>query len=212
MGWLLYVTPWLAVIAIWGMHRPRRRWPVALLYVFLAICMSATLLLNIPVVYQHYYYARYLLSEIVPYTLVIAVATTFLASPGAFRTLGVTAMLAAIPFQLFFTAKQMPVREGLQPYDVMQRIADTVGDDVILFDVDGFRGTRSRWTHTRLQTPLTYYFGMNVFPTTRGRPSTTWCSRSRASSAAAASGCSPPPPTFIPAWSCTRSSTTATAG
>ena len=164
MGWLLYVTPWLAVIAVWGMHRPRRRWPLAALYVFLAICMAATLLLNIPVVYQHYYYARYLLSEIVPYTLVIAVATTFLAAPGAFRTLGVTAMVAAIPFQLFFTAKQMPVREGVQPYDVMHRIADTVGGDVILFDVDGFRGTTSFWTHTRLQTPLTYYFGMNVFP------------------------------------------------
>ena len=163
MAWLLYVTPGLAVIAVWGMHRPRRRWPVAVLYVFLAICMAATLLLNIPVVYYHYYYARYLLSEIVPYTLVIAVATTFLASPGAFRTLGLTAMLAAIPFQLFFTAQQMPVREGVQPYEVMQRLADTVGDDVILFDVDGFRGDTS-WMHARLQTPLTYYFGMNVFP------------------------------------------------
>ena len=76
MGWLLYVSPWLAGIALWGMHRPPRRWPVALLYVFLAGCMAATLLLNVPVIYQHYYYARYLLSEIVPYSLVIAVAVS----------------------------------------------------------------------------------------------------------------------------------------
>ena len=62
--------------AVWGMHRSRQRWPVTILrrYVFLAICMAATLLLNIPVVYQHYYYARYLLSEIVPYTLVVAIS------------------------------------------------------------------------------------------------------------------------------------------
>ena len=163
-GWLLYVTPWLAGIAVWGMHRPPARWPVAILYVFLAACMAATLLLNIPVVYQHYYYARYLLSEIVPYSLVIAVAVTFLAAPGAFRTLGVASIMAAIPFQLFFTAKQMPVREGVQPYDVMGRLADTVEKDVLLFDVEGFRGGTSSWSHARLQTPLTYYFGMHVFP------------------------------------------------
>ena len=163
-GWLLYVTPWLAGIAVWGMHRPPPRWPVAILYVFLAVCMAATLVLHIPVVYQHYYYARYLLSEIVPYSLVIAVAVTFLAAPGAFRTLGVASIMAAIPFQLFFTAKQMPVREGVQPYDVMGRLADTVKKDVILFDVEGFRGGTSSWSHARLQTPLTYYFGMRVFP------------------------------------------------
>ena len=163
-GWLLYVTPWLAGIAVWGMHRPPPRWPVAILYVFLAACMAATLVLHIPVVYQHYYYARYLLSEIVPYSLVIAVAVTFLAAPGAFRTLGIASIVAAIPFQLFFTAKQMPVREGVQPYDVMGRLADTVEKDVLLFDVEGFRGGTSSWSHARLQTPLTYYFGMHVFP------------------------------------------------
>ena len=75
-----------------------------------------------------------------------------------------TAILAAIPFQLFFTAKQMAVREGVQPYDVMRRLADTVRQDVLLFDVDRFRGEGSYWTHARLQTPLTYYFGMHVFP------------------------------------------------
>ena len=164
MGWLLYVSPWLAGIAVWGMHRPPRGWPVAMLYVFLAVCMAATLLLRIPVVYQHYHYARYLLSEIVPYSLVIATAVTFLAAPGAFRTLGLVSIAAAIPFQLFFTAKQMPVREGMQPYDVMHRIADTVRKNVLLFDVEGFRGGASSSTQAWLQTPLTHYFGLHVFP------------------------------------------------
>ena len=162
-GWLLYVTPWLAAVAVWGMHRPGRRWPEAILYVFLAVCLAATLVLNIPVVYQHYYYARYLLSEIVPYSLVLAVAVAFRAAPGGFRRLGVAAILAAVPFQLFFTAKQAPAREGERPYEVMRRIADVVGTDVLLFDVEAFRG-ETRWRHTRLQTPLTYYFGMHVFP------------------------------------------------
>ena len=163
-GWLLYATPWLAGIAVWGTHRPPCRWPVAMLYFFLAVCMAATLLLNIPVVYQHYHYARYLLGEIVPYSLVIAVAVTFLAAPGAFRTLGVASIVAAIPFQLFFTAKQMPVREGVRPHDVMHRIADTVGEDVLLLDVEGFRGGTSSRAKARLQTPLTHYFGLHVFP------------------------------------------------
>jgi len=163
-GWLLYVTPWLAAVAIWGMHRPDRRWPSAILYVFLAVCMAAALLSSIPVVHQHYDHARHLLGEIVPYTLIIAVAVSLVAAPGAFRRLAVAAILAAIPFQLFFTAQQMPVRDGVQPYHVMSRIAGVVGNDVLLFDVEGFReGTRFS-TAAHLQTPLTHYYGLRVFP------------------------------------------------
>ena len=162
-GWLLYATPWLAAIAMLGMHRPPPRWPLALLYGLLAVCMAATLLASIPVVHRHYDHAR-LLGEIVPYGLVIAVAVAFRAAPGAFRRLGMAAILAAVPFQLFFTAKQMPVREGVQSYHVMSRIAGDVGNDVLLFDVEGFReGTRFS-TAARLQAPLTHYFGLRIFP------------------------------------------------
>ena len=84
---------------------------------------AATLLAGTPVVHRHYDHARLLLGEIVPYALIIAVAVTFRAAPGAFRRLGMTALLAAIPFQLFLTAKQMPVREGEPPHHVMSRIA-----------------------------------------------------------------------------------------
>ena len=172
-GWLLYATPWLAAVALWGMHRPPHRWPAAVLYVFLAVCMAATLLLNVPVVPRHYGYAGPLLAEIVPYTLVIAVAVTFTAAPGRFRRLAMTAILAAIPYQLFFTAKQMPVREGAQPYLVMSRIAEVVGTDVLLFDAEGFReGTRFSTPAWR-RTPLAHHFGRQVLPTaprTRSRP------------------------------------------
>lgn len=163
-GWLLYVTPWLAAVALLGMHRPPPRWPPALLYGLVAACMAATLPASVAGVHGHYDQARLLLGEIVPYALIIAVAVTFRAGPGAFRRLGLAAILAAIPFQLFFTAKQMPAREGVQPYRVMSRIADLVGTDVLLFDVEGFRGEESPTRHTRLQTPLTHYFGLHVFP------------------------------------------------
>ena len=162
-GWLLYVTPWLGAVALLGMHRPPPRWPLALLYGLLAACMAATLA-GIPVVHGHYEHARLLLGEVVPYGLIIAVAVTFRAAPGAFRRLGMAAILAAIPFQLFFTAKQMPVPEGVQPYHVMSRIADLVGTDILLFDVEGFRGEDNPTRHTRLRTPLTHYFGLHVFP------------------------------------------------
>ena len=163
-GWLLYVTPWLAAVAVWGMHRLPRRWPTAILYLFLAVCMASILLLDVPVVHRHYDHARHLLGEIVPYSLIIAVAVTFLTPRGAFRRLGLAAILAAIPFQVFFTTKQMPVREGVQPYQVMSRIADAVGNGVLLFDVEGFREGTGFSTPPRLQTPLTHYFGLRVFP------------------------------------------------
>ena len=127
---------------------------------FLAVCLAANVVFHVPVIYRHYYYARYLLSEAVPYSIVLAVTLTALGGPGAFRRLGLAAILAAMPFHLYFTIKQMPVRHGLQPYAVLSRIADRVGEGVLLLDVDGFGGR----LHTRLQTPLSLYFGTRVFP------------------------------------------------
>ena len=156
-AWLLYVSPLLVVALIWGMHRPDRPSAAVLLYVFLAVCLAANLVLNVPVIYRHYYYARYLISEVVPYSLVLAVAVIAHAGPGTFRRLGVLAILATMPFHLFFTTKQMPVRYGSRPYSVLTRIADRVGDGVLLLDVE-------RLGSSRLRTPLNLYFGTHVFP------------------------------------------------
>lgn len=163
-GWLLYVTPWLAAVAMLGMHRLPPRWPLALLYGLLGVCMAATLLAGTPVVHRHYDQARLLLGETVPYALIIAVAVTFRAAPGRFRRLGMAALLAAIPLQLFLTAKQMPVREDEQPHHVMSRIAGVVANDVLLFDVEESRAGTRFSTTARLQTPLTHYFGLRIFP------------------------------------------------
>lgn len=160
-AWLLYATPPLVLVLVRGMHRPGRSAAEVLLYVFLAVCLAANVVFHVPVIYRHYYYARYLLSEAVPYSIVLAVTLTALAGPGVFRRLGVVAVLAAMPFHLYFTARQMPVRHGLRPYAVLSRIADRVGEGVLLLDVDGFGGRR---LHTRLQTPLSLYFGTHVFP------------------------------------------------
>ena len=168
-GWLLYTSPLLALMAIAGAHRSPVRWSVVLLYFFLAVCLFANLALNIPVIYYHYYYARYLLSEVVPYGLALAVTVTFLTASRRFRALGMTAILLAVPFHLYFTIKQMPVREGVRPYEVMSRIADSVDDGVLLFDIDGWDADRNQnWqTYARLQTPLDHYFGKHVFPFAR---------------------------------------------
>ena len=164
VGWLLYVSPWLAAVAVRGMHRAPRRWPVALLYLLVAVSMAAVLLRIVPVIPQHYDDARHLLGEIVPYSLVVAVAVTFLAAPGGFRRVGMAAIVAAVPYQLFFTASQMPVREGVQPYEVMRRIARHVDGDVLLFDADGFRGEKSARRPAHLQTPMRHYFDLHLFP------------------------------------------------
>ena len=160
-AWLLYGSPLLVMTLLWGMHRDERSFAVVMLYLFLAVCLASHLVLNIPVVYRHYYYARYLLSEIVPYTIVLAVTLTSLAVPGAFRRLGTFAVLATIPVHAFFAAKQMPVREGVRPHAILEEIAKQVGDGILLLDVEAF-GDSSR--HARLQTPLSMYFGTRVFP------------------------------------------------
>ena len=162
-GWLLYVTPWLAAVAVWGMHRAPRRWPVALLYLLVAASMAAVPRI-VPVIPRHYDDARYLLGEIVPYGLVVAVAVIFLAPPGGFRRVGMAAIVAAVPYQLFFTASQMPVREGVQPYEVMRRIAGTVEGGVLLFDADGFCAEKVARRPVQLQTPLRHYFDLHLFP------------------------------------------------
>lgn len=164
VGWLLYTSPLLALVGVAGAHRSPRQWSVVLLYVFLAVCLFANLAVNVPVIYQHYYYARYLVSETVPYGLAIAVAVTFLSTSRRFRVLGATSIALTVPFHLYFVLQQMPVREGVRPYAVMSRIADRVDDGVLLLDVDGFGGRRSWAEFARLQTPLTYYYGKRVFP------------------------------------------------
>ena len=168
VGWLLYTSPLLALVGVAGAHRSPRQWSVVLLYVFLAVCLFANLAVNVPVIYQHYYYARYLVSETVPYGLAIAVAVTFLSTSRRFRVLGAASIALTVPFHLYFVLQQMPVREGVRPYAVMSRIADRVDDGVLLLDVDGFGGRRSWAEFARLQTPLTYYYGKRVFPIESG--------------------------------------------
>ena len=163
-GWLLYTSPLLALVGIVGAHSLPRRWPVVLLYVFMASCLLANLAGNIAVVRYHYYYARYLASEIVPYGIALAVAVTFLSSSRRLRATGAAAIALAAPLFLYFTLQQMPVREGERPYAVMQRIAETVDDGVLLFDIDGYGGRPAWELFARLQTPLDHYFGLDVFP------------------------------------------------
>lgn len=164
VGWLLYTSPLLAVVGIAGVHRTPRQWPVVLLYVFLGVCLFANLAVNVPVIYQHYYYARYLASEIVPYGIAIAVAVTFLSTARWFRVLGAASIALTIPFHLYYVLQQMPVREGERPYAAMTRIAESVGDGVLLLDLESWGGRDGRERAARLQTPLTYYFGKRVFP------------------------------------------------
>ena len=83
------------------------RWPLVLLYVFLAVCLFANLAVNVPVIYQHYYYARYLVSEIVPYGIALAVAVTFLSTSRPLRVLGAASIVITAPLHLYFVLQQL---------------------------------------------------------------------------------------------------------
>lgn len=108
---------------------------------------------NIP--YQ-YYYARYLVSEVVPYGIICAVIGLSLVSNKKWRkALLILAILTTLPYYAYYLVPQLKGREGIAQYIALNEISKEINiNDMIIFD-----GNNSRIT-----TPLIYYFDKNLFP------------------------------------------------
>jgi len=159
-----YLTPVGLLLLLWHFFALRREEPSparAGLLVFLVVFWFARVALVLSVPY-HYYYTRYLFSEVVPYSfLAIALFLAPWLRPGAATTrrLGALAALALVlawsSYNLF-AQFQGRVAEGTA--EVLQRIVARVDDDDLLL-VDATRF----WSYDNIVPALALFYGRNVF-------------------------------------------------
>lgn len=159
---LLYASPFLVVPGIFAVLRKETRWSLALLCILPAAALTAFVVPNPAIPYQ-YYYARYLLSEVVPYGIVIFTVAMTSSTALLWRRAGWAMVLASSVLFGFFTLRQFGAEEGVRPLKVLREIAAQVDDgDVLLIEANGWRIPRPF-----VVTPLRFYFGLNTFVISR---------------------------------------------
>ena len=161
LNWLIYSSPFLVVPGAVALLGKGADWRLALLCVVPAAAFSA-LLAQSPVLPYQYYYARYLLSEAVPYAIVIFTVVTVGSASARWRKVGLIAALVSASLFGFYTLKQMGAEEGTRPLQVLRQVASHIGeDDVLLLEPSG-------WSIPRpgVETPLRFYFGLKTFAIT----------------------------------------------
>lgn len=167
INWVFYSSPFLLMVSVIGLRGKAVQEKVALPLMLLSVFLVTTLIINIPVIPYQYYYARYLLSEIVPYAIVISMVILSLTKVSVIRMLGIASVVITLPYFLFYTIKQFPAEEGVRPYSILSDIASEVDDDdTILLDADVFGGVKHWRLYARLEMPLAYYFQKTVLPYT----------------------------------------------
>jgi hypothetical protein len=105
------------------------------------------------------YFARYLVSEFVPWTLLFVVCGWAGMQPGRGRKVLGLALAASGLYGVALSAAQLGKKEDDQAYQTLARLAAPIdGDDLLLIDDDHIRG----FAVSELKTPLVYSFGLQV--------------------------------------------------
>ncbi len=157
LNWLIYSSPFLAVAGVIGLLRSGTDLRLALLLLVPVTSLGLFLLGN-PVLPYQYYYARYLVSEAVPYAIVVFVVATVGSHSVFWRKLGLAVVVLSAPWFGFATVKQFGAEEGVRPLNVLRQVAAHVADgDVLLIEPSG-------WSIAPVvvQTPLQFYFGIGT--------------------------------------------------
>ena len=147
-----------AFIALFALAQARLPARGRLLLFFVSAFTAYAALLNWVAPYQPYY-ARYVLSELVPYALLLlCCALAWLPTPAARRWLG-AALVASAAWYLALSGLQIGKRDNDGAMATIGELAARIGDDdVILLDgarIDGFEPAQ-------LKTTLLYTFGRHV--------------------------------------------------
>lgn len=125
--------------------------------IFLIVFMAFVFIGGGRTIYQ-YYYARYLLSEIVPYSLLIIaiyLALKFNEGVRGQRYLIVVVATCYLLYSIYFTSFQLKGREAEGAAKGLQSIAQQVDKrDILFVDTSDFQ----------VITPLVIYYGLNVIP------------------------------------------------
>jgi hypothetical protein len=112
-----------------------------------------------PVLPYQYYYARYLVSESVPYAIVLCITALFIGNSKIWKRLGIVAVILTVPLFGYYSFKQFGAEQGVRPISILKKIALHVNvNDVLLIEPAG-------WSIHRfvVETPLRFYFGLKTF-------------------------------------------------
>lgn len=130
------------------------------LMLFLLIFWSAGTVISFATPYQ-YYYARYLMSEVIPYSLLLIAAvlgSAFASGKRCTRAVSAVVVLMMTLYFSYWTIQQLRGREADGAYASLSRVEDVVKkNDLLLLDKSDFV------YYNEIKTPLSYFYGLNVF-------------------------------------------------
>jgi hypothetical protein len=157
LNWIIYSSPFLVFLGTAALLRLKHDFKLAFLLVVPLAGLSVYIVSN-PILPYQYYYARYLLTESVPYVIVAFVIATIGNGNPRWRKLGIAAVAVSAVWFGFITIKQFGAEEGKRPLSVLQAVAAHVDTgDVLLIEKSG-------WSIPRfgVETPLRFYFGLKT--------------------------------------------------
>lgn len=158
VAFAIYLCPLLFVALIILAVRRWREPRIEAVLIFLLYFIFHYAVLDWVIPYQPYY-ARYLASELVPYTIVfVACAWAFL-SPGRLQTALRAVLLISVLYGAALSAAQIGKKENDQCYETLARVAAHVDPgDLLLIDSESLKG----FSDPELKTPLVFAFGLQV--------------------------------------------------
>jgi hypothetical protein len=158
LNWLLYTSPLLVISGFFALWLKKVDVRVSLLFAMFALGLGAVVFKH-PILPYQYYYARYLLSEAVPYGIVVCCVVVLVNDSLFWRRFGVGVVVLSILTFGLFTFKQFGAEEGVRPLHVLNNIASHVDEgDLLLVEPDGWRIPRFG-----VETPLRFYFDLKTF-------------------------------------------------
>jgi hypothetical protein len=162
INWLLYSSPFLVLTALWASFKVKWTWYQLVLFFFLSVFFVVNFAIKNWVLPYQYYYARYLLSETVPYTIILSVLIIFSLDNIQTRRIKASVIIATIVMFSYLSFLQFNAEEGRRPYEIIDQINGHVDkEDVLLLDTRGWRTS-----YNLFYTPLSFYHGLKVFPVT----------------------------------------------
>lgn len=158
---ITYISPMLFLLLVGISWSLQKSVPSLFLWSFFIIFLAYICLLQWNIPYQ-YYYARYLLSEVVPYAIVCSVVGLSLLSSSIWRkTLVTLIIVTTLPYYIYYLVPQSKGREGVAQYTALSEISrDIDKNDIIVFEGNDPKIDNS---DPRITTPLVYYFNKKLF-------------------------------------------------
>lgn len=151
---VVFLGPFLVLSFLAQATRARHDPKVAFIFWFVSGFFAYMLLLQWVILYGPYY-ARYLLSELVPYTILFVVCVWGGMRRGASRTLLSACIILSLLYATVLSAAQIGKNENEGAYAALARISAPIGpSDLVLL----YLQPNSPYNQSQIKTPLLYTF------------------------------------------------------